>query len=36
MEEMMESKSHIGVPSWGDRKRTPSSVIFASFSKETI
>ena len=24
------------MPSWGDRNRTPSSVIFASFSSETI
>lgn len=30
------SKTYIGVPSCGLRKRTPSSVTFASFNKETI
>lgn len=26
----------MGVPSWGERKRTPSSVMFASLRRETI
>lgn len=31
-----EGVAYIGVPSWGLRKRTPSSVTLASFSSETI